>query len=163
VKATMAQFTFLAGLLFACNGPTEAADAKGVTGAVCNPANASDLDFFRTRPTGITNQNGAGDKYISCSFPTDSQSPNATNYFYLQFSAGDVAGVAQCVAMVGSNYNGISMYSKPAVNIPAGSSAAIFFSDLPNLVSYAPIGVSCRLSPKVELGLIWLDEEAPTQ
>lgn len=151
-----------AGLLSLSTG-TVRADAKGVTGAVCNPANASDLDFFRTRPTGITN-NGMVDKYISCSFPTDVEALSSNNFFYFSFKAGSSAGQAQCVAMRGSSYgNSIQMYSLPPVNMAAGATSSIAFTDIPGVTSYYPLSVSCRLTAGVELGLIWLEEYDPTQ
>jgi len=142
-------------ILLACAIPRlSSAQAMGTTGAICNAANASDQPFIRTRPYGVTNTSNV-DKYVSCAFPNNTSS-TAEQFFYASFQAGAVAGEAQCVAMVGSNYNGISQYSKPAVTMAAGATSEIAFEDFAAVNSYTPASLSCRLSPGVELGLIWL-------
>lgn len=143
-------------VLLACAIPRQSsAESMGTTGAICNAANAADQPFIRTRPYGVTNTSNV-DKYVSCAFPNNATATTA-QFFYLSFQAGAVAGEAQCVAMVGSSYNSISQYSKPAVTMAAGAKSSVSFEDFAATNSYTPVSVSCRLSSGVELGLIWLE------
>ena len=125
---------------------------------VCQPATPLELGGLRFRPLGVYN-NKTESIYINCALDTEFVGDQDTTDIEIYFdNQGASQQTVTCTAVGGRRGLGSSAVAE-ATLLPAGTEDTVTFVDLNRVSeSFSAFGISCLLPPKVEMGLIRLNQ-----